>query len=57
MIDGKKDIDVPIANAHMLANRIPNTQLKIFHHAGHAFLFQYPNRVADRVNTFLQSPG
>jgi pimeloyl-ACP methyl ester carboxylesterase len=56
VIDGKKDIDVPIANAHMLDNRIPNVQLKIFHHAGHAFLFQYPIRVADRVTTFLQSP-
>lgn len=56
VIDGNKDIDVPIANAHMLANRIPNAQLKIFYHAGHAFLFQYPNRVADRVNTFLQAP-
>jgi pimeloyl-ACP methyl ester carboxylesterase len=57
VMDGNKDIDVPIANAHMLANRIPNAQLTIFPHAGHAFLFQYPNRVADRVNTFLQSPG
>ena len=56
VIDGSKDIDVPIANAHMLANRIPNSQLKIFHHAGHAFLFQYPNRAADQVNAFLQSP-
>jgi pimeloyl-ACP methyl ester carboxylesterase len=56
VMDGKKDIDVPIANAHMLANRICNAQLKIFHHAGHAFLFQYPIRVADRVATFLQSP-
>jgi len=55
VIDGNKDIDVPIANAHMLANRIPHAQLKIFHHAGHAFLFQYPNRAADQVNTFLQS--
>jgi len=57
VIDGKKDIDVPIANAHMLAHRIPHTQLKIYHHAGHAFLFQYPIRVADRIDTFLRSPG
>ena len=42
---------------HVLANRIPNAQLTIFRHAGHAFLFQYPNRVADRVNAFLRSPG
>jgi len=56
VIDGNKDIDVPIANAHMLAHRIPSAQLEIFQHAGHAFLFQYPNRVADRVNAFLQSP-
>ena len=56
VMGGKKDIDVPIANAHMLANRIPHPQLKIFRHAGHAFLFQYPIRVADRVTAFLQSP-
>lgn len=56
VMDGKKDIDVPIANAHMLAHRIPHAQLQIFYHAGHAFLFQFPLRVADRVTTFLQSP-
>jgi len=57
VIDGQKDIDVPIANAHMIAHRIPHAQLKIFHHAGHAFLFQYPIRVADRVDTFLRLPS
>ena len=35
---------------------IPNAQLKIFHHLAHAFLFQYPNRVADRVNTSCSRP-
>jgi pimeloyl-ACP methyl ester carboxylesterase len=56
VMDGIKDIDVPIANARMLARRIPHAQLKIFRHAGHAFLFQHPIRVAGRVTTFLQSP-
>jgi pimeloyl-ACP methyl ester carboxylesterase len=56
VMDGAKDVDVPIANAHMLARGIPDTHLAIFAHAGHAFLFQYPLRVADRVNAFLNSP-
>lgn len=53
--DGREDIDVPIANASMLAARIPHSRLAVFAHSGHAFLFQFPLRVVDRIDLFLRA--
>jgi pimeloyl-ACP methyl ester carboxylesterase len=40
-------------NSHLLAHHLPNAQLRISPDAGHGFLNQYPELVADHVNAFL----
>ena len=40
-------------NSHLLADHLPNAQLRIYPDAGHGFLDQYPNEFADHVNAFL----
>lgn len=51
--NGDNDIMVPTVNTHLLARHLPNAQLSIYPDAGHAFLFQYPERFAAEVNAFL----
>jgi pimeloyl-ACP methyl ester carboxylesterase len=40
-------------NSQLLANHLPNAQLRIYPDAGHGFLDQYPKEFADHVNAFL----
>ncbi|WP_431816565.1 alpha/beta fold hydrolase [Gordonia jacobaea] len=51
--NGDNDIMVPTPNTYLLAEYLPNAQLKIYPDAGHAFLFQYPAAFAADVNQFL----
>lgn len=51
--NGDNDIMVPTPNTYLLAEHIPNAQLRIYPDAGHAFLFQYPAEFAAEVNQFL----
>lgn len=51
--NGDNDIMVPTPNTYLLAEHIPNAQLRIYPDAGHAFLFQYPVEFAAEVNHFL----
>jgi pimeloyl-ACP methyl ester carboxylesterase len=44
---------VPTENSYDLANRIADSKLKIFDHAGHGSLFQYPKEFVEMVITFL----
>jgi pimeloyl-ACP methyl ester carboxylesterase len=44
---------VPTRNTYLLAERLPNAQLKIYPDAGHGFLFQYPLDFAADAQTFL----
>lgn len=53
--DGRGDLVVPIANAYLLARRIPRTRLLVYPNAGHAFLFQDATRFGTDVTTFLQA--
>ncbi|MGI8351121.1 alpha/beta fold hydrolase [Niallia circulans] len=53
IINGDHDRMVPTENSYDLADRIPNSQLKIFDHAGHGSLFQYPKEFVEMVITFL----
>lgn len=50
---GRLDIVSPIANAGLLAGRLPQAKSVIYTDAGHAFLFQYPDGFGKRVNAFL----
>jgi pimeloyl-ACP methyl ester carboxylesterase len=51
--NGDNDRMVPTVNTHLLADRLPDAQLKIYPDAGHGFLFQYPAEFAAEVEAFL----
>jgi len=50
---GMDDIIIPASNALKLVNAIPGAWLAQFPHGGHAFMAQYPRRLADIINSFL----
>jgi pimeloyl-ACP methyl ester carboxylesterase len=50
---GTEDIVIPASNALKLANTIPGAWLAQFAHGGHAFIAQYPQSLADLINSFL----
>lgn len=51
--NGDNDRMIPTKNSHLLAERLPDAQLKIYPDAGHGFLFQYPAEFARDVGSFL----
>ena len=53
--NGDNDTMMHTQNSHLLAERLPNSQLRIYPDAGHGFLNQYPDLFADDVHTFLQT--
>jgi len=40
-------------NSYLLAEHLPNAQLRIYPDANHGFLDQYPELFADDVHAFL----
>jgi pimeloyl-ACP methyl ester carboxylesterase len=50
---GDNDLMIPTKLSYLMAGLIPNAELRIYPDAAHASLFQYPERYADDVNTFL----
>jgi pimeloyl-ACP methyl ester carboxylesterase len=52
-VNGENDRMVPTPNTFLLAERLPNAQLKIYPDAGHGFLFQYPAEFAAELDAFL----
>ena len=50
---GTEDILIPASNALKLVNAIPGAWLARFPHGGHAFMAQYPQALADLINSFL----
>jgi pimeloyl-ACP methyl ester carboxylesterase len=50
---GTEDIVIPASNALKLANAIPGAWLAQFPRSGHAFIAQYPQAVAELINSFL----
>jgi pimeloyl-ACP methyl ester carboxylesterase len=51
--NGDNDTMMITENSHLLAQHLPNAQLRIYPDAGHGFLDQYPEQFADHVRTFL----
>lgn len=51
--NGDWDLAAPAINSVVLAREIPDARLAIYPDAGHAFLFQDPERFADDVLRFL----
>ena len=50
---GTEDIVIPPSNGLKLVNAIPGAWLAQFPHGGHAFVAQYPQALADLINSFL----
>ena len=53
VIAGDDDPLVPVANARMLAERIPNATLEIVAGAGHLLLWDDPENLGRRISAFL----
>ena len=53
IMTGSEDVLVPPSNSGLLAQRIPDSRLKVFEGAGHGFVGQYPLEVAEAVSEFL----
>jgi poly(3-hydroxyalkanoate) depolymerase len=53
VILGDDDPLVPVANGHLLAERIPRAELEIVERAGHLLLWDEPERVAPRIGQFV----
>jgi poly(3-hydroxyoctanoate) depolymerase len=53
VVCGDDDPLVPIANAKMLASRIPNARLEIVERAGHLLLFDDAEKVAPPIRRFI----
>jgi pimeloyl-ACP methyl ester carboxylesterase len=50
---GTEDILIPASNALKLVNAISGAWLAQFPHGGHALMAQYPQALADLINSFL----
>ena len=50
---GIEDVVIPPSNALKLVNAIPRAWLAQFSRSGHAFMAQYPQTVAELINSFL----
>jgi pimeloyl-ACP methyl ester carboxylesterase len=53
IIHGDADRMVPVGNASILRERIPDAQLRILPGAGHAFMWQFPDESAQAIVEFL----
>jgi pimeloyl-ACP methyl ester carboxylesterase len=52
--NGDNDTMMHTQNSYLLAEHLPNAQLRIYPDAGHGFLNQYPELFADDVHAFLE---
>jgi poly(3-hydroxyoctanoate) depolymerase len=53
VVCGDDDPLVPVANAKMLAERIPRARLSVVERAGHLLLWDEPERVAPQIGQFV----
>jgi pimeloyl-ACP methyl ester carboxylesterase len=53
--NGDNDTMMHTRNSHLLAERLPNAQLRIYPDANHGFLNQYPEQFANDVRAFLEA--
>ena len=51
--NGDNDTMMHTQNSQLLAERLPDAELRIYQDAGHGFLDQYPELFVDDVNAFL----
>jgi|SRR3954451_7917207 pimeloyl-ACP methyl ester carboxylesterase len=53
--NGDNDTMMHTQNSHLLAEHLPDAQLRIYPDANHGFLDQYPELFADEVHAFLET--
>src|SRR5207302_10782026 len=53
--NGDNDTMMHTQNSHLLAEHLPNAELRIYPDANHGFLNQYPELFADDVHAFLET--
>ena len=53
VIDGNDDLILPSENSEYLASKLPNSKLVLIAEAGHALMFQYPDKFNLIINLFL----
>ena len=53
ILDTNRKIMVPVANAKIIAERIPRAQLSVVERAGHLLLWDEPERVAPQIGQFV----
>lgn len=53
LVAGADDILVPPQNSQYMAGRIPRAQLTILEEGGHGVMFQFPDKFAQTVISFL----
>lgn len=53
VLHGDRDNIVPVANAHILKERIPGAELRVYPGVGHLFVFESPEESAAAVVEFL----
>ncbi|MCU1644107.1 MAG: alpha/beta fold family hydrolase [Nocardia sp.] len=55
--NGTHDVMVPSYESFVLSQHLPDAQLILYPHAGHGFLFQYPEQFGGHVLEFLSGPA
>jgi pimeloyl-ACP methyl ester carboxylesterase len=53
IIAGTEDKVIPSINSEILKDKIEIGQLETFVGGGHALMFQFPERLSEVINTFL----
>lgn len=54
IVNGDKDMQVPTENSYDMHNKIKDSKLIIYPHAGHGSIFQRADEFAEEVATFLE---
>ena len=57
VMHGSDDAVMPLANAELLAARIPGAILEVFDGAGHLFFHEQPERTAQAIASFVAARG
>lgn len=55
IVNGDKDMEVPTQNSYQMHEKIANSQLIIYKHAGHGSIFQYADEFVQSLNGFLEN--
>jgi pimeloyl-ACP methyl ester carboxylesterase len=56
VISGDDDPLIPVENPQLLADCIPRAKLEIVERAGHLFLWDDPEHLAERIGAFVNAP-